>query len=205
MYIDISRKINNNLAIYPGDPEVSIKQVASVAENGYSVHSISLGSHCGTHIDFPRHFYKNGKTAEDYAPEKFCGAALVIEVNKGDKLDEDFFAQKLIEKDDIILLKFNCKPFGITFDAAQYLASCSIKLIGTEAMDIEDYEDFRVHKYLLSHDILILECADLQNVSEGICTLFAFPLNIENSDGAPVRAVIKTTALNQKHDAPQNM
>ena len=121
------------------------------------------------------------------------------------KVDKNLIVDTKIEKDDIVLLRFNCNPFGITYDAAQYLVKQNIKMIGTEAMDIEDYEDFRVHKYLLSHDILILEYADLQNAPEGICTLYAFPLNIENSDGSPVRAVIKTTALNQKHDAPQNM
>jgi len=205
MYIDISRKINNSLFVYPGDPKVNVTQVCTVSRHGYSVHSFSMGSHAGTHIDFPRHFYKNGKTAEDYSLDKFCGAAVVIEVNKNDVLNKSFFETKPIEKDDIVLLKFSCSPFGITLDGAQYLAQCGIKMIGTENADIEDYEDFRVHKYLLSRDILILEYADLSDTCEGLYTLYAFPLNIENCDGAPVRAVLKTSTLSQKHDAPPNM
>ena len=205
MYIDISRKINNSLFVYPGDPEISVRQTCSVSKDGYSVHSISMGSHSGTHMDFPRHFYKNGKTAEDYPLDKFCGAAVVSTVNEKDILNKDFFEANLIEKNDILLLKFNCRPFGITFDAAEYLADCGIKMIGTENTDIEDYEDFRVHRYLLSRDILILEYINLSDVSEGLYTLYAFPLNIENCDGAPVRAVLKSSTLSQKHVSPQNM
>lgn len=189
MFIDISKKLNNDIFVYENDPKFSCKETSFISDDGYCVHTISFGSHCGTHIDFPRHFFENGKTCDQIPIEKMCGKAIVIDINKNDILDKNFFSEKVIEENIIVALKFNCEPFGITYDGALYLKSLSIKMIVTESVDIEDYEDFRVHKLLLKSEILILECADLSSLFAKNCYIYAFPLNIEGCDASPVRAI----------------
>lgn len=191
MLIDISRKLNKNTPVYSGDPLFSMEEVFSVSNDNFAVHALSFGSHFGTHIDFPRHFFENGKCAADFSPEKTCGNAVVIEINSSTVPNREFFAAQGINTDDIVLLKFSGTPCGITLDGAEYLAQKHVKMIGTEAMDIEEYEDFRVHRFLFEREILIMEYADLKNAPVGKCTLYALPLNIEGCDASPVRAVIE--------------
>src|ERR1700689_3732345 len=46
--IDLSRRLEPNMQVYPGDPAFTCTPVASVEKDGCNVHSISLGSHTGT-------------------------------------------------------------------------------------------------------------------------------------------------------------
>ena len=47
-----------------------------------------------------------------------------------------------------------------------------------------------VHKILLSQEVVLLEGIRLSEVAEGAYFLFAAPINIGESDGAPCRAVL---------------
>jgi arylformamidase len=191
MLIDISRKLNKNTPVYSGDPHFSMNEVCTISNEGFSVHNLSFGSHFGTHIDFPRHFFESGKCADDFSPEKTCGNAVIIEINSAAVLNREFFSLQSIEANDIVLLKFTGTPCSLTLDGAEYLAQKQIKMIVTEAMDIEEYEDFRIHRFLLEREILIMEYADLKNAPVGKCRLYALPLNIEGCDASPVRTVIE--------------
>ena len=186
--IDITRNINSQIKIYDGDPELEIKEVFSVEKDGYSVNKITLGSHMGTHIDFPRHFYKNGKTSSDYNLEYLQGRAVLIEGNSKVIFGKEIFENYDINKGDIVIIKNADK--GITVEATDYLINRGIKIICTDAMDIEEYEDFRVHKKLLGNDVLIIENAFLENAEEGEYNIYVFPLKIDNMEALPVRAVL---------------
>ena len=186
--IDITRNINRQIKVYDGDPELEIKEVFSVEEYGYSVNKISLGSHMGTHIDFPRHFYKNGKTSSDFTLEYMQGRAVLIEGNSKIIFGKEIFENYNINKGDIVIIKN--ADMGITIEAADYLINKGVKMICTDAMDIEEYEDFRVHKKLLGKDVLIIENAFLENAEEGEYNIYVFPLKIDNMDALPVRAVL---------------
>jgi arylformamidase len=186
--IDITRSINNKTKIYDGDPSLEIKEVFSVEKYGYSVNKITFGSHMGTHIDFPRHFYKNGKTSSDYTLEYMQGRAVLIEGNSKVIFEKEIFGEHDINAGDIVLIKNADK--GITLEAAEYLVYNKIKMICTDSIDIEEYEDFCVHKKLLGNDILIIENAFLENVEEGEYNIYVFPLKIDNMEALPVRAVL---------------
>ena len=47
-----------------------------------------------------------------------------------------------------------------------------------------------VHIELLSKEVVLLEGIRLSEVSKGVYFLAAQPLKMENSDGAPVRAIL---------------
>ena len=80
---------------------------------------------------------------------------------------------------------------GSANDAAEYLASCAIQTVLTDAVSIAPQDnEAAVHSILMRAGIAILENAALDAVPDGDYLLFAFPLKIAGSDGAPVRAVL---------------
>jgi arylformamidase len=58
-------------------------------------------------------------------------------------------------------------------------------------MSIEGpHSDGRVHRTLLSADILIIEGLELRGIEPGEYTLIALPLPLEGADASPCRAVL---------------
>jgi arylformamidase len=193
MLIDISRNIDKNVKVYPGDPEYKITKVCTFQNEGYEVSEIVLGSHFSTHIDSPRHFYPDGKDISCEPLDIFCGKAMVLDVTENE-INSKFIKNILSEKFEIILFKTHNKNCGLTYDAAEIISKSHIKMCGTENEDIESYLNvgFPVHLILLAKNILILENINLKNVPEGIYKLYCFPLKITGCDASPVRAVIET-------------
>ena len=69
MIINLTYPIKRSSPLYTGTPKVSIESHKSI-ENGDSSNTsiISFSSHCGTHIDSPLHFCKEGKPVSDIIP-----------------------------------------------------------------------------------------------------------------------------------------
>ena len=76
--IDLSYPLGSSLQIYPGDPPFVCRPMRTVATDGYSVCSLSLGSHTGTHLDAPAHFISGGATISDLPLDRLVGPALVL-------------------------------------------------------------------------------------------------------------------------------
>ncbi|MCI1959943.1 MAG: cyclase family protein [Clostridia bacterium] len=190
MLIDISKNIDKNVAVYPGDPAYKIEKVCTLQNEGYEVSKITLGSHFSTHIDSPRHFYADGKDIASEPLDVFCGMAKVINVTE---INSDFVKNIMSDKFEILLFKTKNKNFGLSCNAAKVISASHIKMCGTENDDIESClnKDFPVHRILLAKNILILENIDLKNVPEGIYKLYCFPLKITGCDASPVRAVLE--------------
>ena len=47
----------------------------------YIIQEVKMGSHVGTHIEFPYHHLKNGKSAADYPLERLVGDAVVLDLS----------------------------------------------------------------------------------------------------------------------------
>ena len=57
MLIDITRKLTENIYVYPGDPKFSQNKIYSLYDGDpCTVTKLSMGTHTGTHIDAPAHF-----------------------------------------------------------------------------------------------------------------------------------------------------
>lgn len=52
----------------------------SIPTDGYTVHALSLGTHTGTHVDAPFHFFAQGQKLHELPLERFVGRALVVDV-----------------------------------------------------------------------------------------------------------------------------
>ena len=187
--IDITRKLVEDIYVYPGDPIFTEKEVFSFAKGDhYTVTKLSIGTHTGTHIDAPAHFIKNGRKISSYKLDDLCGKAKVFEIREAEIKKSDLEKSE-IECGDIILFKtansiFDGKiplknPAYISESAAKYLVSKKIKLVG-----------FTSHLTFLNSEIPILENIDLSSVRPGKYRLYCFPLNTD-TEAAPVRAALE--------------
>lgn len=204
MFYDISYPLHSQIYTYGDDPKFLKESLYSV-ENGdaFSLSSFSFGSHTGTHLDTPRHFFSKGKSITDYPIDSFCGTAQVLSIPNKSLIEVDDLKKYSIAKNSMVLFQTDNSHFdgihslskytGISKEVADYLVSLEIRLIGIDYLSVEpqNSSDFAVHHTLLSKDILILENLRLKGVLEGEYELFCFPLPIVDADACPVRAVLK--------------
>ena len=184
---DITRTLQE-APVYPGDapPQVTRQPGAPGAPD---VFSVAMGLHSGTHADAFSHFLPDGASIELMPLERYCGPCRVLRVPENCLVRVDDLRGRLGGARRIALMSggsaFLCE------EAAEYLAACGVQTLLTDAVSIApQYNEAAVHQILMRAGIAIVENTELTGVAEGEYLLFAFPMKIAGSDGAPVRAVL---------------
>ena len=78
---DISIGIDENLPLWPGDPELRLHWAANIEQGDLvNLTELSMGFHTGTHIDAPLHFLPKGKPIDSLSLNVFVGEAQVVEI-----------------------------------------------------------------------------------------------------------------------------
>ena len=205
-HFDLTYPLTTGMPVYPGDPEVQVDEVLSVAEVGCSVRSLQLGTHSGTHVDAPSHVIDGGRTIDQVAPSELMGDAVVIhlpglEPGQQIHLGELLSAMPVVDC-RIVLLATGWDRYwgtedylrhpGLAEGAAVALVDAGVQILGVDmaSPDRSDGSDgLAAHKVLLGADCLIIEnlrgLTDLPSRVE----FTALPMSIGGGDGAPVRAV----------------
>src|SRR3954465_14134617 len=76
---DISLPIVNGGVVYPGNPEIRIEAQQAIASGGSSnVSALAFGSHTGTHVDAPKHFFDDGAGVDTLSLDVLMGPAMLI-------------------------------------------------------------------------------------------------------------------------------
>jgi len=187
--IDISRDITN-CALYPGDPEVKLSVVSTLAGGGNcNLSAIYTGLHNGTHADAPLHFIEGGDSIEKADLSVFIGECHVIEVPAGPITGE--YVNKYFPSDaKRILIKGSGKAWFME-SGAEEVAFSGVKLIGTDSMSVGTHgAQTGPHVAFLRENVAVLENLDLGEVKPGKYFLLAQPLKIGGAEAAPVRAVL---------------
>jgi kynurenine formamidase len=199
---DLSHEINNEINVYPGDPEVKLEKIATIEKDGYVMHRLELNSHLSTHIDAPGHILKNAKMIDQFPPEYFTGAAFIIKARCTNK---NIIEVNLPDNKNFEHLIINCgwyKKWGskayyfdypvLSEKLANKIAGLPIKTVAfdTPSVDSVHSQDYSIHKIFLKKDILILEnLTSLDKLNGRYVELFAFPLKLKSVDGSPVRVI----------------
>ncbi len=206
VYYDLTAVISENTVVYPGDPTFKSENVCSLEEGSeFHLCQLHFGNHTGTHIDFPAHVIKGGKTSSDYPIESLIGSGLIIEVPESEKsITKAFVNHQPIMANDFVFFKtsnsnlpkqgkFSDKYVYIEPEAAEALLKHGVKVVGIDYISVDQYgaNDLPVHQSLLSNDILIVEGLALNNAPIGRCKIYILPLNIQNLDGLPARVLAK--------------
>ena len=183
--IDITQELFS-CRVYPGDKAPVYEQVKIIARDNYNLTNISMSVHNGTHIDAPTHFIANGKAVHELDLSIFYGTCTVVEFEGIIEAAE--IADILKKCRERLLFKGNNE---LSENAAVLIANSHVKLIGVESQSVGNFNHpLCIHIILLEKGIIPLEGLDLSNVNPGEYILAAFPLNMQNLDGSPVRAVL---------------
>ena len=202
---DISAPLGRSPA-FPGDrPYFQEWLEGTDGQKGYSLSSLSMSSHAGTHLDFPSHILLSGQSQESYHLSRFIIPAEVISVYGSGPIMPSSLESCRAAQGQALLFKtensrrklmleptFNPDYVSLSPEAARYCASLGMGLVGIDYLSLDRYEDefLSVHHILLENDILILEGLDLCQVADGRYLLICLPLSIENAEASPVRAVL---------------
>ncbi len=171
--IDLTHTFTASMPVYPGDTEPELKEVATVAKDGFGHFWISTGMHVGTHIDAPLHFIENGKKLSEYRVEKFIGRGVLLDARGKKEIGVDLLDTALtsqssgIRAGDILLIytgmdkrfrepEYYTNSPVLTEEFAKALVKAGVKMVGMD-MNGPDKEPFNVHKILLGADVLIIE------------------------------------------------
>ncbi|MDD3586873.1 MAG: cyclase family protein [Thermoguttaceae bacterium] len=150
--IDLSHTVKEGMPVYPGDEIFRHQIVADHDIDGYRVSAFVLGSHLGTHLDFPFHAFVDGETCLDIPLDYFHGPAVVIDLTPFDSgsvpfiIDLDLLQpfRDIFYHAPRVLLRtgwsryfgsreFYCGFPALTVEAASWLTGFPLMILGLES------------------------------------------------------------------------
>ncbi|MCK4268233.1 MAG: cyclase family protein [Actinomycetia bacterium] len=205
VYFDISPTLGPKTPAWPTDPPVRFEGFKELDHGGSSnVLKLTLGTHAGSHIDAPLHFFPGRASVDKLPLDVLIGEVTVVEIS-GDQIDREALESALSQKDVTrVLFKTKNSAFwkreefvrdfaGLTADAAAYLVQRKCKLVGIDYLSIEaaHSEGAPAHQELLGNNVVIVESLNLSGVDAGLYELICLPLKLQGADGAPARVVLR--------------
>ena len=207
--IDLTHTIRENMPVYPGTETPRLTPANSYEKDGFRETLLRMYSHTGTHMDPPAHLFPGRTTLDQFMPEQFIGKALVIDcrdLEEGQAITMERVAGygKAVEEADFLLFCLGWDKrwgredyFGdypcIDEAVLDFVLAGDYKGIGFDVIGLDPIADENLtrHKKLFrEHDMVNIEnLKNLDLCGEGLFWFSCFPLKIENSDGAPIRAV----------------
>ncbi len=205
---DITPVISERIGVFPGDTKFQ-RSVLLDMKQGHNIglSSVTTTVHLGAHADAPNHYDLSGVGIESRALTRYFGKCLVLlaKVARGERvarhhLDSRWQANTAWPADKILVAtgsfpnpdQWNSDFCSFAPELIGTWAQAGVKTIGidTPSIDPETSKDLPSHKMVALHDLSILEGLVLSEVPEGLYTLIALPLKIENADAAPLRAIL---------------
>ena len=201
---DISRPLQPDLAVWPGDQPFVYRWTARIEEgSSVNISAIQLSVHAGTHVDAPLHYQPGGRPVDALPLTHFLGPAQVVEV-RGQRVirpadlptrDALPAPQRILFKTDSSFAEARTWDPAFAYlapDTVAALARQQVILVGIDgpSVDAADSTDLPVHHALAHHGIVNIENLMLRDVPPGLYRLIALPLFVPGLDAAPLRAVL---------------
>lgn len=211
--IDLTHPLDPTTPVFPDYPPVAVKILEAidvstpVGRRALNSSQVTIGLHCGTHVDAPAHFYNARPTMEQVALEKCVGPALLVDLTPKtlpaqsviDVADLAAYGGQLRETGKVILKTGWAARWGdptyftehpvITGEAAQFLVDCGVHLVGVDTPSV-DRPPFAAHLVLLDNQVVILEnLTNLNAIPTPRFQLVALPLKLSGREASPVRTI----------------
>ncbi|MBE6479832.1 MAG: cyclase family protein [Olsenella sp.] len=205
--IDLTHTITQDMPVFPGTDQPSIRGYATVPTDGFRECMITLDSHTGTHMDSPAHAIADGDTLDLLPAEQFLGKATIVDcrdVAPGDEIGLEHVEDlgSVAEEADFLVFRTG---WGERWDTDGYFGGYPLlsdelidalvaggwKGIGLDAPSVDSIDAMTKHRRLLGiRNIVIVEnLCNLGSCPEGLFWLGCFPLRYAGADGSPVRAL----------------
>ena len=202
--IDVSVLLRPGLPTYPGNPEFELQPVKRIAEGASSnVSRLVMGTHTGTHVDAPHHFFDDKPGVDSLPLDLLVGRARVIDVPTRGGVTEAQLAAEGLREDLRVLLRtpnsalwnshegFREDYTYLTEGGARYLVDQGVKVVDYLSVEQFHKAGAPAHHALLGNNVIIIEGLNLSEAEAGQYEMYCLPLRVEGADGAPARVVLK--------------
>jgi kynurenine formamidase len=203
---DLTQPLSARTPSFPGDPQVRVEALPGYEP--WQVSRLEMSTHSGTHLDAPRHRFRDGLGIGDFPPERFVGRGLVIDAS-------GFGNNAAIPPDVLAGVKglawpgwfavvrtgwdrywgeerYFQHPF-LSPELTESLIETGAGLVAIDALSVDSTADRRddAHVALLGAGILIAEnLCRLAALEPTRSYAFAFlPLALGDADGSPARVI----------------
>ncbi len=212
--IDLSLGLHDGMITYPTGVHHKFESsiMGRIAIEGRETRKFTMGSHCGTHVDAPRHFLPDGKTVEDYDVNDLVGEAWLVNLGRiepGKVIEVEELQNHLNEAGENVKRIIFRSDWSRFWNTSQYykdwpyfspramdlLIEKNIKLIGLDfpspdsAYFGDDCSlDSPNHKKIFTAGVILAEyLTNLDKLKPGKIFLIVMPLKLLGFDGAPSR------------------
>ena len=189
---------------------VAVEPAKTLEVDGWNATRLELYSHCGTHMDAPRHFLSAGATIDSLPLDPCIGPARVVDltpVQPREKITVERLGpvrQEIRQGDRLLIRTDWSRRHGtpeyrgqlprIDVSLARWLVDRGVVLLGVEPPSVADVNSVEeltaVHRVLLEAGVVIVEgLANLAQIESDSVELIVLPLRVRGGDGAPVRAI----------------
>lgn len=211
--IDLSHVIEHGMITYKGLPAPLICDYLSregskknyAPGTTFQIGKIEMVTNTGTYLDCPFHRFADGKDLSQINLETLAELdAVLIDAENHQSIGTAFFEGQNLSGKAVIVHTgwskhwrtdhyFENHPF-LTAEAADYLVSQQVKLVGIDSHNIDDTRTNTrpVHTALLGNEVLIVEhMANLHLLKEKRFVFSAVPPKFAGAGTFPVRAFAK--------------
>ena len=207
--IDVSVRLSEATPTFPGNPAFACEPVKRIARgDSANVTALHLGTHTGTHVDAPRHFFDARPGVDTLPLDLLIGRATVVDIagprrgiGAADLAHEDLrgCTRVLLKTANSALWQsagFHQDFAYLDESGARFLVERGVRLVGIDYLSIEQFKrpGAPVHHLLLERGVVIVEGLDLGAVRAGTYEMMCLPLDIAGADGAPARVVLRALA-----------
>jgi len=206
-YIDLTRTIVDEQAVYPGDDATSLKRSRNLSIDGFNNHRLQISMHSGTHIDGPMHMSDSPLYIDQMPLEKFVGSGVLLDVRgQNEILLREEYVDRIAERSIVLFWTGRDEIFGnreyfvenpfITEDFAKLLVEKKVKAVGFDSSSPDRYP-YPVHGILFSNGVLIIE--NLTNLAslQGVVNFEVLTLPLKIHADSSIARVIAAVQENE--------
>ena len=203
--MDISPRITESMAVFPGDTPPRREVLAELAKGDpVTLSTLHATVHLGAHADGPNHYGVGGRAIDEQPLDLYVGRCQVLRTNAppGRRITVEDLGQTEIQAERVLIATGSYPDFdrwtaefnGLEPALIDFLASQGVRLVGvdTPSVDSADSKDLPAHARFFAHDMAIIEGLVLTDVDVGFYELIALPLRLGGFDGSPVRAILRS-------------
>ncbi len=206
----MTRFVDLTLTLKPGMRGVAFEPKYNVAEHGWNAQTLSLYSHCGTHMDAPLHFEAGDQTIDQISLDRCVGPAWVAKldgIGPRSLINVEHLGdiEARFQPGDGVLLRTGWSKHidnptsyrdelpRISAELARWCVDRGVRILGVETPSVADVNNLDevtlIHTILLGGDVIIVEgLTNLDALASDKVLFGALPLKIHRGDGSPCRA-----------------
>lgn len=208
--VDLTQALADDMARYPGIPQPSFRDIATVATDGYAMSEYTFVNHIGTHVDAPAHQIQDGDTLDEIPLERLVTDALTLDFRSHEKgrltvADLEPHLEQMRTGDLVLICSGNdgnwgqgtywtdwCYPDA---EASRAIIARGVSGIGLDGPSVDpvDTTTFDLHRLWLGAGRLIIE--NLANLSDlpARTPVVVAPMKVRAANGAPARVLALLT------------